>query len=37
MAKLRHVAMVVDDIEKTATFYETAFGLQRVRELRRSL
>jgi lactoylglutathione lyase len=33
MAKLRHVAMVVDDIEKTATFYETAFGLQRVREL----
>ena len=33
MAKLRHVAMVVDDIEKTATFYETAFGLQRVREI----
>lgn len=32
-AKLRHLAMVVDDIEATATFYENAFGLQRVREL----
>jgi catechol 2,3-dioxygenase-like lactoylglutathione lyase family enzyme len=31
--KLRHIAMVVDDLEQTVTFYESAFGLQRVREL----
>ena len=32
MAKLRHIAMVVEDIEKTASFYEKAFGMTRVRE-----
>ena len=30
MAKLRHVAMSVHDLEKTAAFYETVFGLDRV-------
>lgn len=32
MAKLRHVALAVDDIEKTAAFYEQAFEMQRVRQ-----
>lgn len=32
MAKLRHIAIVVDDMEKTASFYENAFGLERVRQ-----
>ena len=32
MAKLRHIAMLVEDIEKTATFYEKSFGMKRVRE-----
>jgi catechol 2,3-dioxygenase-like lactoylglutathione lyase family enzyme len=32
MAKLRHIAMVVEDIEKSATFYEKTFGMQRVRQ-----
>ena len=32
MAKLRHVAMVVEDMEKTALFYEKAFDMQRVRQ-----
>ncbi|MCW5574898.1 MAG: VOC family protein [Burkholderiales bacterium] len=32
MAKLRHIAMTVDDIQKTATFYEQAFDMKRVRE-----
>lgn len=32
MAKLRHVAMVVEEMEKTAKFYEQAFGMKRVRE-----
>ena len=32
MAKLRHVAMVVEEMEKTAQFYEKAFGLKRVRQ-----
>ena len=32
MAKLRHVAMVVEDIEKTAKFYEKSFGMERVRQ-----
>ena len=32
MAKLRHIAMLVEDIEKTAAFYEKAFGMTRVRE-----
>lgn len=32
MAKLRHIAITVDDMEKTASFYEKAFELKRVRE-----
>jgi catechol 2,3-dioxygenase-like lactoylglutathione lyase family enzyme len=32
MAKLRHIAMVVEDIEKTASFYQRAFGMERVRQ-----
>ena len=32
MAKLRHIAITVDDMEKTASFYESAFGMKRVRE-----
>lgn len=32
MAKLRHVAMVVEEMEKTARFYEDSFGMKRVRE-----
>ena len=32
MAKLRHIAMLVEDMEKTATFYERSFGMQRVRQ-----
>jgi catechol 2,3-dioxygenase-like lactoylglutathione lyase family enzyme len=32
MAKLRHIAMVVEEMEKTALFYEKAFGLERVRQ-----
>jgi len=32
MPKLRHLAMVVEDLEKTAKFYEQSFGLRRVRQ-----
>jgi catechol 2,3-dioxygenase-like lactoylglutathione lyase family enzyme len=32
MAKLRHIAMAVDNPDATATFYEHAFGMQRVRQ-----
>lgn len=32
MAKLRHIAMVVEEMEKTARFYEKSFGMERVRE-----
>ena len=32
MAKLRHIALSVDDMEKTAAFYEKAFELKRVRQ-----
>ena len=32
MAKLRHIAMVVEKMQETAKFYEKAFGMQRVRE-----
>lgn len=32
MAKLRHIAMVVEEIEKTAQFYEKSFGMKRVRQ-----
>ena len=37
MATLRHVAMVVEDIEKTAKFYEQSFGMQRVRQSETSI
>jgi catechol 2,3-dioxygenase-like lactoylglutathione lyase family enzyme len=32
MAKLRHIAIAVPDIQATAKFYEISFGMQRVRE-----
>jgi lactoylglutathione lyase len=32
MGNLRHVALNVDDIEKTAQFYEGAFEMKRVRQ-----
>jgi predicted enzyme related to lactoylglutathione lyase len=32
MAKLRHIAVVVNDLEKAAAFYEKAFDLKRVGE-----
>jgi methylmalonyl-CoA/ethylmalonyl-CoA epimerase len=32
MAKLRHIAMLVEDMEGTAAFYEKAFGMTRARE-----
>jgi catechol 2,3-dioxygenase-like lactoylglutathione lyase family enzyme len=32
MAKLRHIAMVVEEMEKTAQFYEKAFEMKRVRQ-----
>ena len=32
MAKLRHIAMVAEDMETTARFYEKSFGMQRVRQ-----
>ena len=31
MAKLRHIAITVEDVEKTAAFYEQAIELKRVR------
>jgi len=30
MAKLRHIAIAVEDVEKTAQFYEKSFDLRRV-------
>jgi catechol 2,3-dioxygenase-like lactoylglutathione lyase family enzyme len=32
MAKLRHIAIAVPDIQATARFYQSSFGMQRVRE-----
>ena len=32
MAKLRHLALSVKDLEASAKFYEDAFGLERVRQ-----
>lgn len=32
MAELRHIAMVVEEMEKTSQFYEKARGMQRVRQ-----
>jgi catechol 2,3-dioxygenase-like lactoylglutathione lyase family enzyme len=29
MAKLRHIALVVKDLDRSAAFYERAFGMQR--------
>ena len=37
MTKLRHVAMVVEDMEKTAQFYEQSFGMRRVRQSETSI
>ena len=37
MAKLRHVAMVVEEMEKTAQFYEQSFGMKRVRETKTAI
>ncbi len=31
-AKLRHIAFAVNDLERSALFYENAFGLERVRQ-----
>lgn len=31
MAKLRHIAIAVEDVEKTAKFYEQSFDMKRVR------
>ena len=32
MAKLRHIAVTVPDLEEAAGFYEKTFGMERVRE-----
>ena len=32
MAKLRHIAMQVPDLEKAAAFYESCFGMTRVQK-----
>ncbi len=32
MAKLRHIALSVSDLQTSAKFYEEAFGMERVRE-----
>jgi predicted enzyme related to lactoylglutathione lyase len=32
MAKLRHITLSVEDMEKTASFYEQAFEMKRVRQ-----
>ena len=32
MAKLRHIALSVNDLEASAKFYEEAFGMERVRQ-----
>ena len=32
MAKLRHLALSVKDLEESAKFYENAFGMERVRQ-----
>ena len=37
MAKLRHIAMVVEEMEKTAKFYEKAFGMKRVRRTKTAI
>ena len=37
MAKLRHIALAVPDLEKAASFYEKSFGLERVRQTKRRI
>jgi lactoylglutathione lyase len=37
MAKLRHIAIIVEDAEKSAKFYEEAFGMKRVGTARRGI
>ena len=37
MAKLRHIAMVVEEMEKTAQFYEKSFGMKRVRQTKTAI
>ena len=37
MARLRHVAMCVEDMEGTAKFYEQSFGMKRVRETKTAI
>jgi lactoylglutathione lyase len=37
MSKLRHVALLVNDPEESAKFYEAAFGMKRVGSARRGL
>lgn len=37
MAKLRHIALQVPDLEKAAKFYETALEMKRVSETRASI
>jgi lactoylglutathione lyase len=37
MAKLRHIALVVSDVEASAKFYEKAFDLKRVGKARRGI
>ena len=32
MAKLRHLALSVQDLEASAKFYEDAFGMERIRQ-----
>lgn len=37
MAKLRHIALIVSDVEASAKFYEQAFGFSRVGKARRGI
>ena len=37
MSKLRHVALIVNDPEKSAVFYEQAFGMTRCGKARRGI
>jgi catechol 2,3-dioxygenase-like lactoylglutathione lyase family enzyme len=37
MAKLRHIAVAVPDLEKAAAFYEKSFGLERVKQTKKRI
>jgi catechol 2,3-dioxygenase-like lactoylglutathione lyase family enzyme len=37
MAKLRHIAMAVPDLETAAAFYEKTFGLERVKQTKKRI